>query len=956
MDASAMMATRCPRCFGELTSSQSCSRCGGSGASRPSPFALPAGTLLAGQYRIGQVLGQPGGFGITYLAWDERLETRVAIKEFFPRDLAGRGTDRATLLSHTERDGALFDYGLKQFLQEARTLARFDHPNIVRVRNFFEANGTGYLVMDYYEGQSLAAYLAQQPAGRLGERVAIDILLRVLDGLRAVHAAGILHRDIDPHNIYLTAEGRIILLDFGAARVAVGEKSRSLSVILKPGYAPYEQYASSGKQGAWTDVYACAATLYRMVTGQVPPDAPGRVLEDTLVPPARIRREVSAHVSDSIVAGLAVRPEHRPQTVREFQDRLMGTGAEPQNEPVAGPTLPISGRKDGAGGRGSGSDGDPAPVVQTGWTRLDSWLALGLISWAVAWFVQVGPTLAGWDAYLFATSAIFEGSAEGLGWAVAALWFFSAQTNLVLVLAAGILIYQRFKPTRGDLVLRWTTRALWVSLTVNLNWLVFIRTELRPGYLLWVTGFAVTAHVASRHAAAAARLAAADADPRSHRSARRSAVAAAANIAVVLAMVGYGTTSHYLDNLGDEPIWSSDPGSSAQAVVFSPDGRLAFTGHTDGTIRIWNLASGTEVRRLDGHDLVSALALHPARDLLLSGGYDRSLRWWDLDSGSEVGSGEAPGIVNSVAISPNGELALAGGQDTEMLWDIARAVRLRTFEGSRTRWVEAVAFSPDSRLALAAGSDSLLNVWDVATREVVWTFRHDSAVRSAAFSPDGRSVLSGGHNATVRLWSLETGREVWRFTTDGAATVVFSPDGRYVLSAGHRRLSLRDAATGREVRSLRTPGNDYLWEVAISPDGRHAITGGTTVKLWEIDPGSDTPMSAPDPATLARAEALERALAVRREILDGADFGEVAERESADPGSARRGGDLGTIQRGQMVPAIEQAVWSQPIGEVGAPVLTQFGYHIIKVESRTEDQASARHILIPVEMSPASED
>jgi serine/threonine protein kinase len=315
--------SRCSLCFRDRGTASLCPHCGLAVAQGSGPLVLPPGTLLAGQYRVGQVLGQPGGFGITYLAWDERLEMRVAIKEFFPRELAGRGTDRATLQPHTQSDGSLFAYGLQQFLQEARTLARFDHPNIVRVRNFFEENGTGYLVMDYYEGQSLAAYLAQQPGERLEEDLAVKILLHVLDGLRAVHAEGLLHRDIDPHNVYLTAQGRVILLDFGAARVAVGEKSRSLSVILKPGYAPYEQYATSGKQGPWTDVYACAATLYRMVTGRTATDAPSRILEDTLRPAHELNPEVSRRLGEVLQRALALRPQARPQGAEEFQKLLL---------------------------------------------------------------------------------------------------------------------------------------------------------------------------------------------------------------------------------------------------------------------------------------------------------------------------------------------------------------------------------------------------------------------------------------------------------------------------------------------------------------------------------------------------------------------------------------------------------------------------------------------------------
>jgi serine/threonine protein kinase len=286
--------------------------------------------LLAGQYRIGRVLGS-GGFGITYLALDERLDKTVAVKEFFPRDLAGRSRDGATLVPHTRAEGAAFDKGRTRFLEEAQVLARFDHANIVRVRSFFEANGTGYLVMDYYEGCTLEAYLREQPGERIPERLAVQILMHVLDALRAVHGAGLLHRDIKPQNIYVTQDRRILLLDFGTAREAAGEHSRS--EIVTGGYAPWEQYSRRGKQGPWTDVYASAATLYRMVTGERPPDAPDRIHEDTLRPAHEREPSVSERLSQVLQRGLALRPAERPQSAEAFQQSLAaGNKGDGQNE------------------------------------------------------------------------------------------------------------------------------------------------------------------------------------------------------------------------------------------------------------------------------------------------------------------------------------------------------------------------------------------------------------------------------------------------------------------------------------------------------------------------------------------------------------------------------------------------------------------------------------------------
>lgn len=285
------------------------------------PLALPSKALLRDQFRIGRVLGA-GGFGITYLGYDEVLEMAVAVKEYFPQHLAVDRRDSSTVAVRGTAHADDFQFGLKRFLNEARMLAKFDdHPNIVRVRTFFEANGTGYLVMNYYDGQTLGGYLRRRH-GRLDEPEALHILHNVLDGLAAVHGEGILHRDIDPSNVYLANKGRVVLLDFGAARNAIGERTQTLSVMLKRGYAPHEQYHSRGAQGPWTDVYACAATLYRTLTGYKTPEAPARIMNDELVPPQHIVPSLSDRVNKAILDGLTMHPDKRPQSIGAFQALL----------------------------------------------------------------------------------------------------------------------------------------------------------------------------------------------------------------------------------------------------------------------------------------------------------------------------------------------------------------------------------------------------------------------------------------------------------------------------------------------------------------------------------------------------------------------------------------------------------------------------------------------------------
>lgn len=307
---------------------------------------LPAGTLLGGVYRVEGALGKPGGFGITYLATDTRLEARVAVKEFFPRGLARRAHDGKTVVPITPDDKAGFDHARQRFLDEARLLARFHHPSIVRVRSFFEENGTAYLVMDYLEGRTLAAHL-ERAGGRVPAETAVAIARPLLDALGEIHEAGVLHRDVDPANVYVTNRQQVVLLDFGAARQAVAEAEggqRSLSVVLKPGYAPYEQYASKGRQGPWTDLYALAATMYRMLTGLVPQESTGRIVQDELQPVDEAVRErfgetLPPALARAVMWGLALRPEDRPQSVAAFQQALDGAMPSAPKPPSFAPPV-----------------------------------------------------------------------------------------------------------------------------------------------------------------------------------------------------------------------------------------------------------------------------------------------------------------------------------------------------------------------------------------------------------------------------------------------------------------------------------------------------------------------------------------------------------------------------------------------------------------------------------------
>lgn len=268
---------RCLGCMREFSSEFGlCPYCGYIVGSKPEKAThLPGGTRLAERYVVGRVLGH-GGFGITYVAWDEKMERPVAIKEFFPNALSTRSQGEKVVSCYNEKSSRFFKDGVRKMLDEGKRLSRFQkNENIVDVYDFFEENNTAYIVMKYIEGKDLKKLL-EEKGGRLGVEESIKMILPVLNALSVMHGENMIHRDVSPDNIFLCNNGRIYLLDFGSARLAVEDADKSMSVMVKHGYAPKEQYLSRSKQGSWTDIYAVCATLYHLVTGETPTESAER--------------------------------------------------------------------------------------------------------------------------------------------------------------------------------------------------------------------------------------------------------------------------------------------------------------------------------------------------------------------------------------------------------------------------------------------------------------------------------------------------------------------------------------------------------------------------------------------------------------------------------------------------------------------------------------------------------
>ena len=283
-------------------------------------YHMTPGTLLHGKYTVGRVVGY-GGFGVTYIGWDNILQQKVAIKEYLPSEFATRVPGEAGVTVYSGEKEEQFSIGCDKFAGEAKRLAQFNSvEGVVEIRDTFRENNTAYIVMEYLEGETLKERIGRE--GKIPPEEAIEITKNVLGTLEQVHKGDIIHRDISPDNIFLCQDGRIKLLDFGAARYATVQHSKSLSVILKEGYAPEEQYRSRGEQGSWSDVYAMGATLYKMLTGVTPEDAMERAENDKLKPVSKYGVKLSKEVDTALMNALNVFAEDRTQTAQEFKTEL----------------------------------------------------------------------------------------------------------------------------------------------------------------------------------------------------------------------------------------------------------------------------------------------------------------------------------------------------------------------------------------------------------------------------------------------------------------------------------------------------------------------------------------------------------------------------------------------------------------------------------------------------------
>ncbi|MCT7970983.1 protein kinase domain-containing protein [Laspinema olomoucense] len=773
---------RCLNCHAEGISStnQYCPKCG---AHLPAlrQNLLPEQTRLkADTYEIEYALGR-GGFGITYRGHHIGLEQPVAIKEYYPQELAHRHSNNGGL-TVPQNKTEMYQRWLTRFLREGRILAKLNHPSLVRVQDLFEERNTAYLVMELLCGKTLGQELDEQPGKKLDPQRVREIITALVSALAATHQAGVYHLDLKPDNILLTPEGRIVLIDFGAAKqesTAIGP-TRSTRAFT-PDYAPPELIGNQAI-GPESDIFELGMLLHQMLTGTLPPPALSRLIGEPWEP------QLEEPWQSLVASALPLQKNQRPNNISEWWKTAASEGNSsgnmrsatlPRPKPQVSPPV-LKPRPTSASGPGK------SVIDLRGYFILPELQAQGMVRRFGRGAIRNVLLLNQEFAIVCATggAALFNLSSGE------ALWEIDCPANSGAVSLDGEL-----------LALAWKQAIYLCDLTTG----QFLR-QIHP-LTPWVVSVAFSPD---------------------------GKVLASVSVDETLRLWDIATGMELCQFCGHSDLVNS--------MAFSPDGKFLASGSKDETVRLWDTATGRELYQFCGHsDPVNSVAFSPDGKFLASGSKDKTVRLWDTATGRELNRlcGHTDS-VDSVAFSPDGKFLASGSGDTTIwLWDAATGIILRQL-CRHTSVVKSVVFSLDSKFLVSGSEDTTLRLWDAATgRELSRLFGHTDSVDSVAFSPDGKFLASGSYDKTLRLWDPATGRELSRLCghTDFVNSVAFSPDGKFLASGSwDTTIRLWDTATGRE--QCKLSGHTMrLNSVAFSPDGKFLASGSwdKTVRLWDTD-------------------------------------------------------------------------------------------------------------------------
>jgi tRNA A-37 threonylcarbamoyl transferase component Bud32 len=795
---------------------------------KPAPssnlLALPDGTELVGDYRIKRVLGA-GGFGITYLADEKALARLVTIKEYFPSDLAARQETSAS--PRSKEVAGDYQWGLDRFIEEAQTLARFDHPNVVRVHRYFRANNTAYMVLHFEEGGSFKSWL--RGLKRAPRQAELDAMLTpLLDALEMIHKADYLHRDIAPDNIMVRKDGSPVLIDFGSARGEIAAQSRTVSALVKPGYSPYEQYATnSSSQGPWTDIYALGATLYHAITGKRPPDAPSRVVSDDYVP----AREAAlggyrGGFLDAIDKALKIETGERPQSIAEWRSQLFA--ADPKRQGGALGNLPIV-RKLGqlrtslAGPGGAAAAKPAAALAAAG----DAALATAPPS-----IVPVPPDAPQPRGQLL---DFIDALKKRTTLPVAPRKKKAAKTPSLPSPAA--------KPVE----------AAAAGLAFGLGFGAPPGEPAKPAKAEKPAKRAARAKDTPDRAAPAAR----KPPPKPRRTWRMpsrrwravifkvGAAVAIASLAVAYQQRTTRTQAHSANVVAGEAelahslLLAGHKGPVA-GVGIADQGRWIVSAGADATLRIWAADSGALVRTVElGEGPVTAFAVSERRALVGHNGGVAVL--WDLEGAQKLGTVRlGSSAIASVAFtSEPGTIVVAARDGSVAMVEAERPATPAVALAAGHAGSQLVAAAKSRGLLAASGPEKTVRLFRVEGGSLARTYRsHAGEISALRMSDDGR-YLAAAASGAVLVWTNSSSRLVSRFGAGQAPVLAmtFGPERLLATAAADGRVRVWNVRNGRLVRTLRVNMRDARAS-SFSGDGRFLFgtsqSGG--IYVWTLSP------------------------------------------------------------------------------------------------------------------------
>lgn len=700
-----------------------------------------------GEYVIESVLGH-GGFGITYLATDTKLSSRVAIKEYFPQAYAFRNR-QSTIIPKS--DGAEnYRWGLQEFLKEARALAKFKHNHIVRVLRFLETNGTAYMVMEYEQGESLANYL-RKSGGYLNEATLWSVFLPILSGLQAVHDAGLLHLDIKPDNIYLRTNGQPMLIDFGSARQTKGSSQQNQKIAFTPAYAAIEHYPNHGQQGPWTDVYSIGATLYRCISGGQPVSAMVRYeafrqqKTDPLKSATTFDRPLYApYIRESVDWAMKLSPKDRPYTAFALQRGLMGHGMS-NDKPT--PQSAVNYR--------SGFIGIAKVRQKDQETRQGVFgkALIGLLIIAAFGIFSL--------KYLLENKTITETQLfDGIAYVETAVRDIAKKTESGVRQALHLPPDRRVKDAKPPLPVRQNKPVEQVRVAPFDTSKVLVHTFSGHGEGIRSLAFLLNGRLlASASIDGVVKLWNVETGVVEHTF---------SDVENTSGTVTVSPNGRWLATTGSDntiKLWDAKDDSSKGELIghagrinhlaFSPDGRTLASASLDHSVILWDIKEQRLGRQITGykHDVLT-IAFSPNGRRFATGDANGEIKYWETSTGKLVGYFQAhEEKVNAIAFSPDGKWLASGGPKNFLkLWDTGLELRDRVLNGAPDT-VHAMAFSPDGKWLIVAGTSNAIQMWDIKTGELghqLYGYNHN--IYSVALSPDGLLLAAGGDDESVRVW------------------------------------------------------------------------------------------------------------------------------------------------------------------------------------------------------------